>query len=284
MRKQTLQISLPNWNSFFSLKFLSALLILGLGAGVVYWFQAIRPYYQVTGTVYAPTREIRAEEVGTLGSAALNVGDYFHKGDLLFSIDGFTKVDFQWQLNQKMALSAQKMEQVRFLLEEKMDQYLYLEKELGPDSRSGIMSEMLAEVQELQKQVATGDRELTSLKNEKNIFENRLENQNARAPFEGVIVKRLLEPGESIQTGSSVLVVSPKVLSIELDVSETILSSLSLNQKAQVRMPAFPNKIWDGHISWISPVASEGKLKIRVQAEDLPFKPGLQAHVSLKIR
>ncbi len=284
MRKRTLQITLPNLNFALLCKLGLIVFVLLLSAGAFYWRKSIYPYYRIQAALCAPTREIRSDDLGLLAGTVLREGDFFRKGDLLFSLDGGKKAPAEGQFNSKLSAAKKKLDQLHFLLEEKTDQYLYLEKELGSHSTSDVLSEILSEMQALQKQATQNESELQALKMEASQLQSKLENQMALAPFDGVVLKRLVDPGEKVREGSSVLLVSQNQVSVEANVPETLLSKLHVDQTATLELPSFPGQVWHAKICWISPTASNGNIVIRLAAESLPFKPGLTANVSIKIR
>ncbi len=279
MDKKTLQITLPN----FRLKHLcliAAVLVMGLGG--LYWRKAIYPYYRVTqATIYAPLREIKAEAMGSLAEATLNEGDYFQKGQTLFSLEAAMSLSQLAQMDAKIYSTKQRLKEVGSKTEQIMEQYVYLKNQID---QSEVMDELLAEVQASEAKSAKIESEIALLESEKVSIQDFLDKLSAPAPFEGVVLRRFIQSGEKIKEGDSVLLICHKDLSIEAEVPEAMLTSISLNQSATITLTAYPGKTWNGHVSWISPSVTDGKLKIRVGAENLPFKTGLKADVLIKIR
>ena len=279
MDKKTLQITLPN----FRLKHLCLVTAaLAVSLTGLYWLKAVYPYYRVTqAKIYAPLREIKAESLGSLTEAMLNEGDYFQKGQTLFSLEAAMSASQLSQLDLKIQSAKQRLKEVNSKTEQIMEQYVYLKNQID---QSEVMDEILAEVQESQDKSTKVENEIAFLESEKSALQKNLDKLVASAPFEGVVLRRFSEPGEKIKEGDSVLLICHKDLSIEAEVPETMLSNISLNQTATITLAAYPGKTWSGQVSWISPSVIDGKLKIRVDAENLPFKTGLKADVLIKIR
>ena len=114
-----------------------------------------------------------------------------------------------------------------------------------------------------------------------------------RSPIDGVILEKLVQPNELVMPQSFggargpstalVALADPKDLQVEIDVNETDLSKISMNQKCRVSPEAYPDKTYGGHVAEIAPEAdrSKGTLQIKVQIEnpDKFLTPELSAKV-----
>jgi len=118
------------------------------------------------------------------------------------------------------------------------------------------------------------------------------------APFDGVISRRLREPGEVVAAGMPVLtVLNPEDRWIRIYVREDELGRVTLGQKASIRIDTFPDRSYDGEVSFIASEAeftprnvqtAEERVKLvyRVKVRVLgdtafDLKPGLSADVRL---
>jgi len=114
-----------------------------------------------------------------------------------------------------------------------------------------------------------------------------------RSPVTGVILEKLVDPGELVTPQSFggtrgpstalLAVADPKDLQVEIDVNESDLSKISLNQKCRVSPEAYSDKSYDGIVAEIAPEASrqKGTLQIKVQIlnPDRFLTPELSARV-----
>jgi multidrug resistance efflux pump len=117
-------------------------------------------------------------------------------------------------------------------------------------------------------------------------------------PFDGVVVQRNLEPGEWAAPGTPVVTVEDRSqLWVRLDIEETKLQGLRLEQPADVRVLAEPGKVFPGRVLQIG---AEGDFAVnrdvkrgrpdirtflvRVAVDDLThsLRPGMTAEVSLR--
>jgi len=232
----------------FRWKYLSiALVAFCLLSAFGYWWTAIRPYYPVEAILAAPLREIRAEENGVLPEALLQEGEAFKLGQLFF------------------ASNQDKLNQAKFKLDQNMQQYVYLQNEIGS---SEVMDQVLSELQKWQQKVAELEKDRPLV---------------PAAPFDGIVLQCFKTAGEKTHLGEPVLLISKQQNWVEAEIPETMLSKMRVGLSASVKLPSYPGKTWVGKVAWISPLAKHGKLKIRIYADDLPFKPGLTAKASIKI-
>jgi RND family efflux transporter MFP subunit len=75
-----------------------------------------------------------------------------------------------------------------------------------------------------------------------------------RAPFAGVIVERLAEPGDVVSRYTHVLTLTdPDSLVAEIPVSELVLPGLSIGDAVDVRIDALGDRVWQGRLLRIHP-------------------------------
>jgi len=114
-----------------------------------------------------------------------------------------------------------------------------------------------------------------------------------RSPIDGVVLEKLVDPNELVvpqsfggTRGPSTALISvadPKDLQVEIDLNETHVSKVFLNQKCKVSPEAYLDKVYDGLVAEIAPEASrqKGTLQIKVQIlnPDKYLTPELSARV-----
>lgn len=117
------------------------------------------------------------------------------------------------------------------------------------------------------------------------------------SPIDGYIVKKYIEEGENVSTMSSLLKISDlSVVELMIYVSEEELGKVKLGQKAKISVDAFPDKTFDGAVTFISPEAEftpkniqtkdeRTKLvfgvKIKVPNPNFELKTGMPADVTI---
>jgi len=82
----------------------------------------------------------------------------------------------------------------------------------------------------------------------------QLDYTQLKAPQNGVVTSRNIEPGETVNVGREVLTVSDlSRVDLKIFVDETEIGKVKPNQKVKVKVDTFPGKTYTGHVSFISP-------------------------------
>ncbi|HWN94770.1 MAG TPA: efflux RND transporter periplasmic adaptor subunit [Methylomirabilota bacterium] len=101
-----------------------------------------------------------------------------------------------------------------------------------------------------------------------------------RSPISGVVLEKLVDQGELVTPQSfgggrgpstAVLAVAdPKDLQVEIDLNETDVAKVSLNQECRVSPEAYPDKSYRGYVAEKAPEANrqKGTLQVKVQIRD----------------
>jgi HlyD family secretion protein len=86
------------------------------------------------------------------------------------------------------------------------------------------------------------------------LAEIQLDYTELRAPFDGVIVSRNIEPGEVVSPGQEVISISDlSEVDVKVFVPETEIGKVKPGQSAAVKVDTFPDKIYQGAVAFISP-------------------------------
>ncbi len=130
----------------------------------------------------------------------------------------------------------------------------------------------------------------------------KLLNKNIRdcyliAPQNGTVVKQFVEKGESVAPMSSLIKIADlSNIELKIYVSEMELGKVKLGQKAEVTIDSFPDKKYNGIVTYISPEAEftpknvqtkdeRTKLvfavKIEIQNENFELKSGMPADAKI---
>jgi len=128
--------------------------------------------------------------------------------------------------------------------------------------------------------------------------EDDLNETRILAPFAGFITVRAVEPGEFIQPGAPVLtLVKLDRVWVNTYVPETKLGRVKLGQAAEVRTDSFPDKVYPGRVTYISPEAEFTpknvqtkeervklvyRIKVSLDNPDQELKPGMPVDIALR--
>ena len=113
-----------------------------------------------------------------------------------------------------------------------------------------------------------------------------LDKTHIRAPLDGRISERLVEPGQTVTAGASMFTLSGETqLRVKLDVDESSISFLKVGQQATISMDAFPTLQIPGEITDIGSSANFQKgtveVRLRLLSNDSRLKPELTADVNI---
>jgi RND family efflux transporter MFP subunit len=114
-----------------------------------------------------------------------------------------------------------------------------------------------------------------------------------RAPFTGVVVKKMAEVGESVapippgvnlstSSGAIVAIADLDTLEVEVDVAEANVAKLSPSQPAEVTVEAFPEKKYKAELRQVIPTADRTKATVTVKVTILDRDPNLKPEMSAK--
>jgi len=124
--------------------------------------------------------------------------------------------------------------------------------------------------------------------------EAQLANTNIRAPFTGVVVKKMAEVGESVApippgvtissaSGAIVALADLATLEVEADVSEANVAKLGDSQPAEVTVEAFPDRKYKAVLRQVIPTADRTKATVQVKVTILDKDKDLKPEMSAKV-
>jgi HlyD family secretion protein len=125
--------------------------------------------------------------------------------------------------------------------------------------------------------------------------EAQLQNTLIRAPFTGVVVKKMAEIGESVapippgvnlstSSGAIVALADLATLEVEADVAESNVAKVANGQPAEVTVEAIPDKRYKAVLRQVIPTADRTKatvqVKVTILEKDRDLKPEMSAKVT----
>lgn len=114
------------------------------------------------------------------------------------------------------------------------------------------------QVRTRQQAIAAAERRVASQNAILNQARERLSFATVNAPLTGVVLQRIAEPGDLIQSGQELLKVGDmSQVQVNVQVSDRDRAQLRVGQPADVQIDAFPQRTFSGRVTRISPVADE---------------------------
>jgi HlyD family secretion protein len=116
----------------------------------------------------------------------------------------------------------------------------------------------------------------------------RLDQLQIRAPADGVVTERDVEPGDVVQPGRTLLVVArdgPTQLSVLPD--EKNLAFLRLGQPATASVDAYPDRVFPARVAYLAPAVdlSRGTVEVKLDVPDPPpfLRPDMTVSVNVEV-
>jgi HlyD family secretion protein len=145
--------------------------------------------------------------------------------------------------------------------------------------------------------VKLADAAIASAKARVRIAEEALENTNVRAPFDGVVIKKRAEVGETVspfgvagqatrEGGAIATIADLTELEVQTEVSENTVAKLSSDMPAEVKLQAYQEQPYRGKLRQIFPSADRAKSIVEVRVSildaDARVKPEMSASVTFQ--
>jgi HlyD family secretion protein len=180
---------------------------------------------------------------------------------------------------------------------------LRAEADLAESERQLRLAEKLAQqnVVALDQRDASASRvkiafaQLAQAKADLAFAEAQLANTHIRAPFSGVVVKKMAEVGESVApippgvnistaSGAIVALADLATLEVEADVAESNVAKVANGQPAEVTVEAIPDRRYVSVLRQVIPTADRTKatvmVKVTILEKDKDLKPEMSAKVT----
>ncbi len=112
----------------------------------------------------------------------------------------------------------------------------------------------MKKIEAAEKEVETAAAGVKAAQSALKLAEIQLQRTQLKAPFVGVITSRNVELGEVVSPGREVFSLSDlSRVELKIFVDETEIGKVKPGQKAEVRTDTFPDKAYNGKVSFISP-------------------------------
>jgi HlyD family secretion protein len=112
----------------------------------------------------------------------------------------------------------------------------------------------LQKIEATEKEVAAARAQVKASRAAVELAEIQLSHSQLRAPSKGIIVSRNVEPGEVVSIGQEVISLADlSQVDLKVFVDETEIGKIKPGQPVDVKIDTFPDKIYPGSVSFISP-------------------------------
>jgi HlyD family secretion protein len=142
--------------------------------------------------------------------------------------------------------------------------------------------------------VKIAEAQLAQAKADLAFVDAQLQNTAIRAPFAGVVVKKMAEVGESVapippgvnlstSSGAIVAIADLATLEVEADVAEANVAKIGNGQPAEVTVEAIPERRYKAVLRQVIPTADRTKATVQVKVTILDKDKDLKPEMSAKV-
>jgi len=241
------------------------------------------PILTASGYLVARRQSVVSSKIqGRISELRVEEGSVVREGDVLATLDNNdvlaaiakAKADIEWA----------KADLAEAQRQERLQEDLYRSKVVSQDALDAAKAKVnLA--------AAAIDQDKANLQ----VQEAYLDFTTVRAPFAGVVVKKMTEVGESVapippgvnistSSGAIVAIADMNSLEAEVDVNESNVSELRPNQPADISVQAIPDHTYKGVLRQIIPTADRTKatvtVKVSILDKDKYLRPEMSCNVT----
>ena len=238
--------------------------------------QPIQRQVEMTGSITSPrVAELSPSTSGLVEKLLADEGDRVSAGAELLQLDS-ELAELRWQ-----SAKAQRQQAETALADAR--RRLAEARRLGP--QRGIAE---TEVRGLEAEVASDQAALEQARADAAYQQALLQRHRLRAPFAGVVSRRLVEQGEWIEPGDGAFeLVATDGLRLDFAVAEDYLADLRKDSTVQFRSNALPGETFKGQLHTIVPVTDPGArtflLRVLPVEADSRLMPGMSVIATLQI-
>ncbi len=241
------------------------------------------PILTASGYVVARRKAVVSAKIqGRLSELRVEEGSVVREGETLARLES---IDYEAAVARaKAAVLRAEADLAEFRRQLRLAEELAKQKIVAEDQREAAESRVrIAEAQLAQQRADLA------------FAEAQLQNTVIRAPFSGVVVKKMAEVGESVapippgvnistSSGAIVALADLATLEVEADVAEANVAKVKNGQPAEVTVEAIPDRRYKAVLRQVIPTADRTKatvmVKVTILDKDEDLKPEMSAKVT----
>ena len=239
---------------------------------------------------------VSSKVAGRIAALQVREGDLVKKEDIIAVLDN---EELQVQMEEAEA----NVEKARLNVQHKRE--LYEKDVVDLNRRRELFKENLISPSQLDKEEKTlviarleldrAQSELEVCKKKLHLTRIRFEESTIRAPISGTVIDKVADLGEMLfpmktmegTSGSAIVTLADlTVMNVEIDINEDDIEKIQLGNRALITPDSFPDKIYQGTVIEISPMANRQKnvvpIKVRISEPDKYLKPDMSARVTFQ--
>ncbi len=241
------------------------------------------PILTASGYLVARKQSVVSSKIqGRISSLRVEEGSVVNAGDILATLDN---EDAQAAIvKAKADIDYAKADLAEAQRQERLQQDLYRSKVVSQDALDAAQAKVNLAAAAIQQDQANLQ-----------VQQAYLDFTTVRAPFAGVVVKKMTEVGESVapippgvnistSSGAIVAIADMNSLEAEVNVNESNVAQLQPNQPAEIQVQAIPNNTYKGVLRQVIPTADRTKatvtVKVSILDKDKYLRPEMSCNVT----
>ena len=240
------------------------------------------PILSASGYVVARRKAVVSAKIqGRLSSLKVEEGSRVKEGEVIARLESS---DYEAQVARARA----NVEHAQADVQENQRQYRIAKKLADQDVGSRDASDAA------QSRLRLSEAALDQARADQQFAEAQLQNTYIVAPFNGIVVKKMAEVGESVapippgvnistSSGAIVALADLDTLEVEADVAESNVARLGGRQPAEVTVEAFPDRAYKAVLRQVIPTADRTKATVQVKVTILDKDKNLKPEMSAKV-
>lgn len=241
------------------------------------------PILTASGYLVARKQSVVSSKIqGRISKLLVEEGSVVKEGDVLATLDN---ADAQAAIvKAKADIEYAKADLAEAQRQERLQQDLYRSKVVSQDALDAAQAKVNLAAAAIEQDKANLQ-----------VQEAYLDFTTVRAPFAGVVVKKMTESGESVapippgvsistSSGAIVAIADMNTLEAEVDVNESNVGQLQPNQPAEITVQAIPDHTYKGVLRQVIPTADRTKatvtVKVSILDKDKYLRPEMSCNVT----
>ena len=240
------------------------------------------PILTASGYVVARRKAVVSAKIqGRLSELRVEEGSVVREGEILAKLES---LDYEASVARaRAAVQRAEADLGEYRRQLRLSEDLARQKIVSEDQREAAASRV--KIAEAQVAQAAADQAFA---------EAQLQNTVIRAPFGGVVVKKMAEVGESVapippgvnistSSGAIVALADLATLEVEADVAEANVAKVAGGQPAEVTVEAIPDRRYKAVLRQVIPTADRTKATVQVKVTILDKDKDLKPEMSAKV-
>jgi HlyD family secretion protein len=241
------------------------------------------PILTASGYVVARRKAVVSSKIqGRLADLRVEEGSIVREGETIARLES---IDYEASVRRaEAAVLRAEADLAEYVRQLKLSEDLTAQKIVAVDQRDAAAS-----------RVKIAEAAVAQAKADLAYAEAQLQNTFIRAPFSGVVVKKMAEVGESVapippgvnistSSGAIVALADLATLEVEADVAEANVAKVKNGQPAEVTVEAIPDRRYKAVLRQVIPTADRTKatvmVKVTILDKDKDLKPEMSAKVT----